>query len=354
MTSIPTIPKTYRAVSCPGLNRGFEFVTVPVRDPKPTELFLKVLASGICNSDHFLLDGMWPGISYPRIPGHEVIARIVSFGSVVDPRGQYKVGDVVGVGWSGGYCSICRFCRKGDFAACVEQPVTGFSHDGGHGEFMYAPQNAIVTLPEDSFKNSSYAELAPLLCAGVTVYDAVRTSPHKPGDICVVQGIGGLGHLAIQYAVKIGLKVFAVSSGSAKKALAKSLGAYEYVDANQTDVVQHIQSHGGAKVIICTAPSSKQISSIIPAASRYGVITLVSAAADGNVEVFNPFMNMRRVTLRGWACGAAHDAEDCVRFSTMANIKAMVREFKLEEFNDAFEDMVAGKPQFRNVLVFPE
>ncbi|TFY79133.1 hypothetical protein EWM64_g4876 [Hericium alpestre] len=349
-----TIPKTYKAVSCPGAGKGWETVTVPVRDPKPTELFLKVLASGICNSDHFVLDGAWPGITYPRITGHEVVARVVALGAAVDRAGRYKIGDVIGIGWNGGYCGVCRFCRKGDFEACVEQPVTGFSHDGGHGEYMYAPQNAIVALPEDATKNSSYAELAPLLCAGFTVYDAVRTTPHKPGDICLVQGIGGLGHLAIQYAAKIGLKVYAVSSGPAKEALAKSLGAYEYIDSKQTDVVEYIQSLGGAKAIICTAPSAKHISAIIPAASRYGVVTLVSAAVDGNVEVFNPFMNMRRATLRGWACGAAHDAEDCMRFSTMANIKAMVREFKLEEFNEAYEDMAAGKPQFRNVIVFPE
>ncbi|KAA1472244.1 GroES-like protein [Dentipellis sp. KUC8613] len=348
------LPKEYKAVVCHGVHQGWTHTTIPTRDPGPNEVFLKVLASGICNSDHFILDGMWPGIQYPRIAGHEVVGRVVSLGSAIDPKGRFQVGQVVGVGWSGGYCGVCVRCREGDFAACVKQPVTGFTQDGGHAEFMYAPQEAVVSLPEDATKNASYAELAPLLCAGVTVFDALRTSPHKPGDICLVQGIGGLGHLAVQYASKMGFKVYAASGGSDKEVLAKSLGATEYIDYRTTNIAEYMQALGGAKAIICTAPSVKQISAVIPAASRYGVVTLVSAATDGNVEVFNPFLNMNRVTLRGWACGAAVDAEACVRFSTLANVKAMVKEYKLEDFIEAYEDMAAGKPKFRNVITFPD
>ncbi|TFY65911.1 hypothetical protein EVG20_g5174 [Dentipellis fragilis] len=373
--SAPRLPKNYKAIVCNGIHQGWTHTIIPTRDPGPNEVFLKVLASGICNSDHFILDGMWPGIQYPRIAGHEVVGRVISLGSAVDPHGRFQVGQVVGVGWSGGYCGVCVRRREGDFAACVKQPVTGFTQDGGHAEFMYAPQEgkcsyfqfcissmltkgvlatAVVSLPEDATKNASYAELAPLLCAGVTVFDALRTSPHKPGDICLIQGIGGLGHLAVQYASKMGFKVYAASGGSDKEILAKSLGAAEYIDYRTTNIVEYMQALGGAKAIICTAPSVRQISAVIPAASRYGVVTLVSAATDGNVEVFNPFLNMSRVTLRGWACGAAVDAEACVRFSTLTNVKAMVKEYKLEDFIEAYEDMAAGKPKFRNVITFSD
>ncbi|THH21403.1 hypothetical protein EW146_g160 [Bondarzewia mesenterica] len=349
MTALPT---SYKAIICPGVNQPWKEVTLPMREVAPTEVLIKVHASGICGSDHFVQDGTWPGITYPRVPGHEIVGRVVAIGSGIGLNSRFKVGDLAGVGWNGGYCGACDPCRVGDFSVCVLGPTTGFTHDGGHGEYIYAPERSVVSLPEEALEHASYAELAPLLCAGVTVFDAIRTTPFIPGDICLVQGIGGLGHLAVQYAAKMGLKVYAVSSGPSKAALAKSLGAYEYIDSKTIEVVPYILSLGGAKVIICTAPSSDRISALIPAVARNGVVTLVSAAVDGDVRVSNLLMNMKRVTLRGWSCGVGRDAENCVKFSILANIKPMVREYKLEEFIDAYEDMIQGGPKFRNVIVF--
>ena len=205
-------------VSCPGPNEGWKIIDVSVRETRAHEVFLKVYSSGICGSDHFVQDGSWPGIQYPRIPGHEVIGRVVATGPAVD-QDRLRPGSLVGVGWNGGYCHTCGPCMKGDFAGCNASQYSGFSHDGGHGEYAYAPETgtypprisiiiiilimfllllAVVSIPEDALKKASYAELAPLMCAGTTVYGAIRTSKWDPGDICIVQGIGGLGHLAIQ------------------------------------------------------------------------------------------------------------------------------------------------------------
>lgn len=224
---------------------------------------------------------------------------------------------------------------------------------------MYAPETAVITFPEESLTKASYAELAPLLCAGATVYGAIRTSNWKPGDLCIVQGIGGLGHLAIQYASKLGLRVYTVSSSSSKAELAKSLGATGHIDASATpDLVEHIRSLSptgdGAKLILCTAPYAKQISAILPAVGRNGTITLVSAATDGNIEVSNLLLNMKRATLRGWSCGGGYEMDECIRFSALAGVKAMVKTFSFEQFQEAYHDLIHGQPKFRNVIVFPE
>jgi len=312
---------TFPTVSCIGPNSAWELVTKELREPAPDEVLIRVHASGICNSDHFVKDGAWPGLAYPRITGHEVVGRIAGVGSAITAahgeNGRFRVGSLVGVGWNGGYCNKCDYCRQGEFWACVNGGVSGFTFDGGHAEYMYAPETAVVSLLEEALQKASYAELAPLFCAGTTVYDAIRTTTWKPGDICIVQGIGGLGHLAVQYACKLGLKVYAVSSGSAKRDLALSLGAHEYIDSSTTDVVQYMQSLGGARVIVCTAPYAEQISAILPAIGKNGTITLVSAATDGLIKVNNLLLNMNRASLRGWSCGCASDTESCVKFSTL-------------------------------------
>ncbi|PCH38836.1 GroES-like protein [Wolfiporia cocos MD-104 SS10] len=351
--STDSLPKTYKAVSSPRPHGAWEVLTKELRDPLPHEVLVRVHASGVCSSDHFVHDGSWPGLQYPRIPGHEVIGRVAALGSALAGSTRLRVGALVGVGWNGGYCAACAACRTGDFAACERGDVTGFTFDGGHAEYMYAPERAVASLPEEVLTNASYAELAPLFCAGVTVFDAIRTSEWSPGDICLVQGIGGLGHLAIQYAAKLGLKVIAVSSGSSKAELALSLGAHAYLDASSTDVVAHILALGGARLILCTAPYAAHISAIIPAVARGGTVTLVSAATDGKIEVENVMMNLRRATVRGWGCGCAPDTERCVTFSTMANVKSLVQEYSLEEFARAYAGVMENKARFRNVIVFP-
>ncbi|KAI0060475.1 GroES-like protein [Artomyces pyxidatus] len=347
-----SLPKSFTAVSCTAPHAPWKTVKVPVRTPEPHEVFIKVHASGICNSDHFVYEGAWPGLAYPRTPGHEVVGRVVSVGEGVQ-AGRFSEGELVGVGWNGGYCGACVSCREGEFWDCEMHAVTGFTHDGGHGEYMYAPVTSVVRLPEAALENSTYAELAPLLCAGITVYGALASTPHKPGDICLVQGIGGLGHLAIQYAARMGLKVYATSSGPSKAELARSLGAHEHIDSSAVDVAEYMSKLGGAKVMLCTAPSSGAISKVLPAVARGGVITVVSAATDGEVKVSTLLLNLKRATVRGWACGASSDTEQCVRFSHLADVKAMVKEYKLDEFAEAYENMITGGPKFRNVIVFP-
>lgn len=202
---------TYSVVQCAAPQSTWDVITLELRDPAPTEVLVRVHASGICNSDHFVKDGAWPGLQYPRIPGHEIIGRIAGVGSELlqSPvnKERFAIGALVGVGWNGGYCNQCDYCRKGQFWTCRNVDYTGFTIDGGHGEYMYAPYTAIIDIAEDVLKTASYAELAPLCCAGVTVFDAINTSKWSPGDICLVQGVGGLGHLAIQYANRLGLKV---------------------------------------------------------------------------------------------------------------------------------------------------
>ncbi|KAI0058234.1 GroES-like protein [Artomyces pyxidatus] len=339
-------------VSCSAPHAPWKTIKVPMRTPAPHEVFIKVHASGICNSDHFVYDGAWPGISFPRTPGHEVVGRVVSIGEGVK-EGRFSEGELVGVGWNGGYCGACTSCREGEFWDCEKHAVTGITHDGGHAEYIYAPVTSVVKLPEDALKNSSYAELAPLLCAGITVFGALASTSYSPGDICIVQGVGGLGHLAIQYATRMGLKVYATSSGPSKAELARSLGAHEHIDASAVDVAEYMSKLGGAKVVLCTAPSASAINKVLPAVARGGVVTVVGAASDGEIKVSTQLMNMKRATLRGWACGTSIDTEQCVHFSNLAHVKAMVKEYKLEDFAEAYENMIAGGPKFRNVIVFP-
>ncbi|KAF8645724.1 hypothetical protein AX16_007592 [Volvariella volvacea WC 439] len=347
-----SLPKTYKAVVCNKANDPWQVVERQTREPGPDEILIRVYASGICNSDHWVKDGGWPGLTYPRVAGHEVIGRIAKLGSNVDPNGRFKLNGLVGVGWNGGYCKLCKYCREGEYWTCEKAGYTGYTFDGGHAEFCYAPESSVLTLPEDILQRSSYAELAPLFCAGTTVYDAIRTTKWQQGDTCLIQGIGGLGHLAIQYASKMGLKVYAVSSGSSKRDLALSLGASEYIDSSSTNVVEYFQKLGGAKVILCTAPYAKHISSILPALGKNGTITLVSAATDAPIQVENLLLNLNRGTLRGWCCGDALDMEKCVRFSDLANIKTMVQTYTLEEFANAYDGVMQNKAKFRNVIVF--
>ncbi|EED85179.1 predicted protein [Postia placenta Mad-698-R] len=353
MALTSALPKTYKGVSCAGPHEPWEVITKELRAPAPNEVLLRVHASGICNSDHFVAEGTWPGISYPRITGHEVVGRIAAVGSALEGDARFEVGALAGAGWNGGYCGCCEYCRQGEYWTCATAAVTGFTFDGGHAEYMYVPEMAVVSLPEEALQDASYAELAPLLCAGCTAFGAITTTKWKPGDLCLVQGIGGLGHLAVQFAARCGLKVYAVSSGSSKRDLALSLGAHEYIDSSTTDVVSAIQALGGAQVIICTAPYAKHISAILPAVAKNGTITLISAATDGPVEVSNVLMNMNRATLRGFACGCAPDTEQCIRFSTLQGVKPMVQEFSVEQFTDAYTAVMANKARFRNVVVFP-
>ncbi|KAF8884640.1 chaperonin 10-like protein [Infundibulicybe gibba] len=340
MTSVPNLPKTFKAVVCPTPQAPWETITRKLTQPTADQILIRVHASGICASDHFVKEGTWPGLKYPRTPGHEAIGRIAAIGPALQDDKRFKLGGLVAAGWNGGYCNKCQYCRTGDFWCCAAGDFTGFTFDGGHAEYLYAPSTAVVSVPEEALEKASYAELAPLFCAGTTVYDAIQACDWSPGDICVVQGIGGLGHLAVQYATKLGLKVYALSTSDSKKSLASDLGAVGYIDASTTDPVEYIQSLG-------------EISKIIPAVAKNGTVMLVSAAVDGDIKVHNLVLNMNRASLKGWCCGCAPDMEKCVKYSISAGIKPIVQEYSLDDFVNAYDCVIKNTARFRNVIVFP-
>jgi len=367
MASLDNLPKTFKAISISGPNQPWEVKELPLQQPGSNQVLVRVHACGICASDRWVKEGTWPGLQYPRIPGHEIVGRVAALGEGIvamqkddEARGlvqpgnaRFQLGGLVGVGWNGGYCGSCVSCRDGEYWMCLKGDVTGFTFDGGVAEYVAVPYNALVSIPESALDNADYAELAPLNCGGVSVYDAIRTSKWKPGDLCVVQGIGGLGHLAVQYAAKMGLTVYAVSSGSSKRDLALSLGAKEYIDSSASDAVAQIQALGGAKLILCTAPYAKVITGILPALAKNGTVTMVSAAMDGEVHVGNVWLNMHRACVRGWCCGASADSEQALKFSTNVGIKSVVAKFALEEYAKAYESVMDNKARLRNVIVFP-
>lgn len=314
-------------------------------------MLIKVLASGICYSDHFPVDLGYPGATYPMTPGHETVGRIVKKGSNV--HSEFNEGDLVGLGWNGGYCSQCEACRKGEFYACVEHRVTGVTKNGGHQEYVVAHWSAVVTLPEQS--DISPAEMAPLLCAGITVNDALNHGNAKAGDTVIIQGIGGLGHLAIQFAVKAGYHVIALSGGDSKKDLALKLGAHEFYSAK--DAEQVMKKHGGAKLAVATAPSAEAINSLLPLLARNGDLVIVGIPTDGKNLEFSPMdLVSQRRNVKGLTCGVAANNEDLIKFACLGDnkVKAIVKKFKLDQIQEAYTDVIKGAPKFRNVIVFDE
>ncbi|KZV83501.1 NAD(P)-binding protein, partial [Exidia glandulosa HHB12029] len=263
---------------------------------------------------------------------------------------------LVGVGWNGGYCALfCDECREGRYEWCSTEKITGATHDGGHAEYIFAPFSSVLSIAEEALETHTYAELAPIMCAGATMYETLRTTKWSPGDVLVIQGLGGLGHLGVQYGRKLGLKVVAVSSGSAKAHFAKQLGADLYIDASSTDAVQTIRSLGGAKLIIATAPSAPAMISLLPALSKEGIMAQVGAdfsPAGHKMEVSNPLLVNNRATVMGWTCGASKATENCVRFSVMAGIKPIVETFPLASFPEAYDKLLYGSPNLRCVITF--
>lgn len=327
-------------VSEPGAD--FEAVEMDIPTLSADQVLIKVQACGICHSDAFVKEGMMPGIEYPRVPGHEVIGTIESVGSDVS---GWTEGQRVGVGWHGGHCHNCEACRKGDFINCKNAQVTGLSFDGGYAEYMTAPQNALAAVPE----SLSSTEAAPLLCAGITTFNALRNSNLEPGDLVAVQGIGGLGHLGVQYAHKFGCEVAALSRGTDKKELAKNLGADHFIDTENQDAVEELQKLGGAKVILATAPNSQAITSVIDGLDTDGTLMIVAATGDP-VEV-SPFqLIMGRKSIQGWPSGTAKDSEDTLNFSALTDVTPTIETFPLEKANEAYARMINNEARFRVVL----
>jgi D-arabinose 1-dehydrogenase-like Zn-dependent alcohol dehydrogenase len=331
-----------RAAQIPKPGADFQIVEREIPKPGAGEVRIKVQACGVCHSDMFTKEGAWPGIQYPRVPGHEVAGIIDELGAGVS---EWKEGQRAGVGWHGGHDGTCRSCRRGDFGNCRNLKIAGISYDGGYQQYMVAPVEALTAIPE----SLSDVEAAPLLCAGITTYNALRHSGAVPGDLVAVLGIGGLGHLGIQFANKFGYKVAAIGRGPESAALAKKLGASIYIDNKVTKVAEELQKLGGAQVILATAPSSKAMSEVIDGLGPNGKLMVVGASMEP-LEVSPVQLITGSRGMQGWASGTPADAEDTLRFAELTGVRPMIETYPLEKAAEAYARMMSGHAQFRVVL----
>jgi D-arabinose 1-dehydrogenase-like Zn-dependent alcohol dehydrogenase len=321
---------------------GFEVVEREIPTPGAGHVRIKVQACGVCHSDVLTVEGAWPGIQYPRVPGHEVAGVIDEVGAGVS---AWKKGQRVGVGWHGGQDNTCRECRRGDFRNCQNLKIAGISYDGGYQQYMVAPVEALVAIPE----NLSDVDAAPLLCAGITTYNALRHSGAFSGDLVAVQGIGGLGHLGVQFANKFGYNVVAIGRGPENAALAKKLGANAYIDSKATKAAEELQKLGGARVILATAPNSKAMSELIDGLGPNGKLIVVGATFDP-IEVSPIQLITGSKTIQGWAAGTPADSDDTLRFAELTGVRPMIETYPLEKAAEAYARMMSGKAEFRVVL----
>jgi D-arabinose 1-dehydrogenase-like Zn-dependent alcohol dehydrogenase len=331
-----------KAAQIPSPGADFQIVEREIPNPGAGQVRIKVQACGICHSDVLTKDGLWPGIQYPRVPGHEIAGVIDELGAGVT---EWKKGQRVGVGWHGGQDGTCPSCRRGDFRNCRNLKIPGISYDGGYQQYMVAPVEALAAIPD----SLSDVEAAPLLCAGITTYNALRHSGALPGDLVAVQGIGGLGHLGIQFANKFGYKVAAIGRGSENAALAKKLGASLYIDSKSTNAAEELQKLGGAQVILATAPNSKAMSELINGLGPNGKLIVIGATFEP-IEV-TPIQLISGVrSIHGWAAGTPADSEDTLRFAELTGVRSMIETYPLEKAAEAYARMLSGNAQFRVVL----
>jgi D-arabinose 1-dehydrogenase-like Zn-dependent alcohol dehydrogenase len=331
-----------KAVQVPKPGGDFEIVEREIPQPGSGQVRIRVLACGVCHSDFVTKDGAFPGISYPRVPGHEVAGVIDEVGAGVT---NWKKGQRVGVGWHGGQDGTCLACRRGDFANCANVKICGVSYDGGYAEFMVAPVEAVAQMPE----SLDVAEAAPLMCAGITTFNALRHSGAVPSDLVAVQGIGGLGHLGIQFAQKFGYRVAAIGRGPENASLAKKLGASVYIDSAATDVAAELQKLGGANVILATAPSAKAMSTLVGGLGNNGTLMIVGAPPEP-MEVQPIQLIFGRKRIHGWSAGIPTDSEDTLRFAEMTGVRPMIEKYPLVKAAEAYARMMSGRAEFRVVL----
>jgi len=330
-----------RVAQISGAKREFEIVERPIPQPTPGTVRIKVEACGICHSDTLVKEGHWPGIQYPRVPGHEVAGSIDAIGAGVT---GWSPGQRVGVGWNGGYCGHCDHCRRGEFFACVHGQITGVTYDGGYGEYMIAPASAVARMPAEL----PPAEAAPLMCAGLTTFNALRNSGSRPGDVVAVLGLGGLGHLGVQYASKMGFHTVGIARGKDKEPLARQLGASVYIDSQAQDPAAELLKLGGAKIILATATSGEAMSAVQGGLAVNGTLLIVGAAESMQVSLIPLLMGCRSV--KGWYSGTSIDSQDALAFSARAGVRPMNETFPLERVSEAYERMMSGKARFRVVL----
>ncbi len=333
-------PMKAAQISKPG--GDFEVVEREIPNPGAGQVRIKVRACGICHSDVLVKEGLLPGIQYPRVPGHEVAGVVDEVGAGVT---MWRKGQRVGVGWHGGHDNTCRECRRGDFRNCRNVKVSGISYDGGYQQYMVAPVEALVPIPD----GLTDVEAAPLLDAGITTYNSLRNSGAMPGDLVAVQGIGGLGHLGIQFANKFGYEVAAIGRGSDNAVVAKKLGAHVYIDSQATNAAEELQKLGGARVIIATAPNSKSMSALINGLGPNGNLVVVGAAPDP-IEVTPAQLIFGSKTIQGWAAGTPAASEDTLKFCVLTGVRPMIETYPLERAAEAYARMLSGKAEFRVVL----
>src|SRR5216684_4410168 len=320
----------------------FEIVEREIPRPGTSEVRVRVHACGVCHGDVLTKEGAWPGLVYPRVPGHEVAGIIDETGPGVT---QWKKGHRVGVGWHGGQDGTCLACRRGDFVNCASLKISGIHYDGGYQEYMVAPVEALAQMPE----SLDAAEAAPLMCAGITTFNALRHSGALPSDLVAVQGIGGLGHLGIQFAKKFGYRVAAVGRGSDNATLAKKLGADVYIDSAATDPAAELQKLGGASVILATAPSGKAMSALVGGLGVNGTMVVVGASMDP-IEVSPNQLLFGKKGIKGWAGGIPTDSQDTLRFAEMTGVRPMIEKYALAKAVDGYARMMSGNAEFRVVL----
>jgi D-arabinose 1-dehydrogenase-like Zn-dependent alcohol dehydrogenase len=318
-----------------------EIVERKIPEPGAGSVRIKVDACGICHSDSFTKEGGFPGIQYPRVPGHEVAGVIDAVGPGV---AGWEPGQRVGVGWNGGYCGYCEHCRRGEFFACVRGQVTGLTYDGGYGEYMTAPASAVARMPAEL----PPVEAAPLMCAGLTTFNALRNSGARPGDVVAVLGLGGLGHLGVQYAAKMGFHTVGIARGKDKEPLARKLGASAYIDNQAQDPAAELLKLGGAKVILATATSGEAMSAVQGGLAVNGTLLIVGAAESVQVSPVSLLSGCRSV--KGWYSGTSIDSQDTLAFSVRAGVRSMNETYPLERVAEAYDRMMSGKARFRVVL----
>ncbi len=319
-----------------------ELVERPVPEPGPGEVRLKVQACGICHSDALTKEGTFPGLQYPRVPGHEVAGVIEAVGPGVT---AWKAGQRAGVGWYGGHCGSCDSCRRGDFITCRNGRIAGVTYDGGYADYMIAPVEALALIPDEL----SPVEAAPLMCAGITTFNALRHCGAGSGDLVAVLGIGGLGHLGVQYAAKMGFKTVAIARGRDKAPLARQLGAWRYLDSLEQDPAAELAKLGGARAILATAPSSKAMSSLVEGLGVDGRLMVIGAAMEP-LEVSPLSLIMARRSIQGWPSGTAMDSQDTLCFSVLTGVRSMNEIFPLERAAEGYDHMLSGRARFRVVL----
>jgi D-arabinose 1-dehydrogenase-like Zn-dependent alcohol dehydrogenase len=331
-------------VAAPGA--PLELVGREVPSPGNGEVRIRVEACGICHSDSFTKEGAFPGIHYPRVPGHEVAGRIDALGPGAEP---WREGQRVGVGWHGGHCGHCDRCRRGDFVTCRQARIPGIAYDGGYADYMIAPAHALAAIPDELDAEAA----APLLCAGITTFNALRNSGARAGDLVAVLGIGGLGHLALQFASRMGFEVVAIARGKDKEELARTLGARRYLDSQANDVAAELAARGGARVILATVTSAKAMTAVIDGLAVNGKLLVIGAAAEP-IEVSPLQLIGRRASIQGWPSGVAADSEDTLAFSALAEVRPMIETFPLEQAAAAYERMMSGAARFRVVLTMAD